>query len=203
MAAPLPRARRSATTRRRRPSPCATANTGPMSITARSTRPCRDKRRIDHIGRAVELIDAGAVARRQPAPPAARSRPQRRRSAQRPPCAKKAPRRSADGRDAAKPRKKAGQAKTKAPGSPPPAIGEPDSPNTTDKSAPRSQENYRPTRDETSHPPATARLIATIPANAGKREIARAFGSRRARLPLKAMLKELANEGLVERSASG
>ncbi len=43
-------------------------------------------------------------------------------------------------------------------------------------------------------------FIADHPGEAGKREIARAFGiTGAARIPLKAMLKELANEGLVER----
>ena len=43
-------------------------------------------------------------------------------------------------------------------------------------------------------------FIADNPGEAGKREIARAFGiTGSARIPLKAMLKELANEGLVER----
>jgi ribonuclease R len=42
-------------------------------------------------------------------------------------------------------------------------------------------------------------FIADHPGEAGKREIARAFGiSGAARIPLKAMLKDLANEGLVE-----
>ena len=44
-------------------------------------------------------------------------------------------------------------------------------------------------------------FIADHPGEAGKRDIARAFGvTGAARIPLKAMLKELANEGLVERS---
>ena len=43
-------------------------------------------------------------------------------------------------------------------------------------------------------------FIADHPGEAGKREIARAFGvTGAARIPLKAMLKELANDGLVER----
>ncbi len=43
-------------------------------------------------------------------------------------------------------------------------------------------------------------FIADHPGEAGKRDIARAFGvTGAARIPLKAMLKELANEGLVER----
>ncbi len=43
-------------------------------------------------------------------------------------------------------------------------------------------------------------FIADHPGEAGKRDIARAFGiTGSARIPLKAMLKELANEGLVER----
>ncbi len=43
-------------------------------------------------------------------------------------------------------------------------------------------------------------FIADHPGEAGKREIARAFGiTGAARIPLKAMLKELAHEGLVER----
>ena len=67
------------------------------------------------------------------------------------------------------------------------------------------------TRDKTTHTkkaqrpglPTREQLLAFIadhPGEAGKRDIARAFGiTGAARIPLKAMLKELADEGLVER----
>ena len=56
--------------------------------------------------------------------------------------------------------------------------------------------NRLPTRDE------ILKFIADQPGKAGKREIARAFGVTGAdRIPLKRLLKELADEGLIEKSS--
>ncbi len=62
----------------------------------------------------------------------------------------------------------------------------------TKKSAPRKTPAL-PTREQ------ILAFIADHPGEAGKRDVARAFGiTGAARIPLKAMLKELANEGMVE-----
>ena len=70
-------------------------------------------------------------------------------------------------------------------------------PKTTEKKPERPKKTQRPglpTREQ------ILAFIADHPGEAGKREIARAFGiTGAARIPLKAMLKELAGEGLVER----
>ncbi len=69
-------------------------------------------------------------------------------------------------------------------------------PKTRDKTKPKKKAERPglPTREQ------ILAFIADHPGEAGKRDVARAFGvTGAARIPLKAMLKELANEGLVER----
>ena len=71
-------------------------------------------------------------------------------------------------------------------------------PDTTEKTGSKNKKKTQrpglPTREQ------ILAFIADHPGEAGKREIARAFGiTGAARIPLKAMLKELAGEGLIER----